>query len=200
MRRGQAGGWQVDGETFDQVILAASAAASLARACTRVRQRSVAPCAASQVVAASGSSRPRSTRGSSRSLAPGALNRASRSTRRNTLALAASAGVLSAATHSGSISSRRTCGPMDCESRATVQSAGQRKPRAIHPPAAPTRRRRSATLHCRAASNARANAGSGRPGGSIRPWPLADTSRSGRRSSTRSGSTPTVRISASVLA
>ena len=74
---------------------------SACRSRTVVLQRTSPPCARMKSAAGSGNRRERSTRGSSRSLAPASPASESRSTARKTLAEACSGGVLSAETQSG---------------------------------------------------------------------------------------------------
>jgi hypothetical protein len=93
----------------------------------------VAPCSVSHAIAASGRSAPRSARGSSRSAPPLPLKSASRSTRRNTSPLDWATGVLSADTHSGSISSCITRGVRPAHRSATVVVLAQRNPESRQP-------------------------------------------------------------------
>ena len=158
------------------------------------------PLRSSHLAAVSGNRVPRSQRGSSRFELPQSPspspNSASRMTRRNTCPLARSAGVLSADTHRGSISSAITRGvrsrhrpahrfaAADTGSRAARQPSAVRSKAALSPQLQPL----AVTMPAAASSGAGQGAARGRvPSGKRRA--------SGRRSSTRLGLAPRPRAS-----
>ena len=157
-----------------------------------------APAVVNQAAAGSGNSSLKRHFGSSRSAEPVPLNKASRSTRKNTVALASDDGVFSAATHSGSIKSVRTEAGRAAVNCATVIAGSQRKPRSIQTPACASKRSRSLMCQPLCARTPRAKASAGAPGGRHRPRPSGPIKRSGMRTNACGGSAPTRRIKRSV--
>ena len=157
-------------------------APSWRRAATRAPSRTCAPRAVSQRPALSGKSVPRSTRGSSRLEPPRAPNIASRSTRRNTRALACAMGVFSADTHSGSMKPSRSVGVSPAQSAPTLSWPSHSKPARCQAAAARSRLSLSRQPQPRAPRMpAAASHGAGQSG-RARPLPSGKVSASGRRS------------------
>ena len=148
--------------------------------------------------AAAGNKLARSTRGSSKWEPPRMPNKASCSTLKNTWALASAAGVLSAETHRGSISSCNTRGVMLWHRSATVALGAHLKPCSCQPSAPCISDQRSAHDQPRAvAMAAKASSGAGHCAahcGVCRPLPSIKGIDRGWRSSKASGSSPTTRI------
>ena len=140
-------------------------------ALTRLPVKARLPWRVNHSKAGSGSKVCSDCRGSKRSAEPGPLNRASFRTRRKTWALAREAGVLSAATHKGSISSCRTAGGSFWHSRSTVQCVGQVKPRSAHAAAWPRSCSRSTHPHPLQVITAAPNISQAGPPGMRRPRP-----------------------------
>ena len=165
-----------------------------AKAWTRRPKRTSPPRCATHASAASGSSALRSARGSSRLEPPECENSASRSTRKNIWALARSAGVFSADTHSGSIRPAITAGLRNWHSCATDRCGAQRKPAHCQRTAACISNSLSRQVQPRTpAMPTSASSGVG-SWGSFRPVPSGNCMVSGSRSSEVSVSTPTSRI------
>ena len=145
-----------------------------ANASTRVRRRTVAPCARSQASAGKGSSCASGRCGSSRSEASRAPNRLSRITARKTCGAglgrrACSARRRTAARSGGAARGRSARG---AAAASTVSDGGQRKPRRL-----PSQRHRDAPTACRPGrSRARPAARAPRRAGAA-PWATARSPR-----------------------
>ena len=134
---------------------------------TRCARRTVVCVLASHISAGAGKSSVKPRRGKSRSDAPRPVARASCRTRRKTAPLADAAGVLSAATHKGSTSSRRIDSGKAAQSSATVASAAQRKSARCHAAAVRSNESRACQDHRCWPSTPSANASFGGPAGQI---------------------------------
>lgn len=150
-----------------------------------------APWADSQAAAGRGKSSDRPTRGSSRSEPPAVPNSASPSTRRNTVALAWSAGVFIAATHNGSISCSRTRFGSAAHKAPTVSTPGLRMPCLHQLSDVCNSASRSPSDQPRAPSTPRANPHSAGPGATFSPCPSGYRNSNGRRLSSFAVSAPT---------
>jgi hypothetical protein len=114
-------------------------------------------------------------------------------TRRNTVPLAARAGVLSAETHSGSMNSSLSLWVSGAHRSATLALLAQVKPPRRQPVAVRSRASLSRQPQPRARRMpARASQGAG-ASARVNPAPSGKASASGRRNKARSGSTPTRR-------
>ena len=161
---------------------------------TRLPSLIAPPRCTSQRAAACGKSVPRSTRGSSSREPPATPNRASPSTRRNTLALARGDGVFRADTHRGSINSAITRGVRPWHSSDTLSPLAQSKPRHFQPSTA--RSNPALSFHCQptaVSSPTSVLKGAGKFG-RRRPAPSAKRSVMGRLCRACSMGTPTRRI------
>ena len=120
---------------FFSAVCTCQAQPCFCTASTRWPQCTCPPAACTARAAACGSKAPKSRLGSKKSAPLGNKNIASRSTRKNTCALASCTAVFSADKHSGVMNCACTTGGKFCVMSASVKSAAQRKPLACQRPA-----------------------------------------------------------------